>query len=123
MTWKIQYGECVLLLQAYLEGDAAMEKTEKNDEIQQGYIQLLHQGSNFNCTDPGWRTDQGAVLKDVEIIWVHELKTINNFLLLKKNKLIKREGKHHPEMDGAYDLLKRTQNLSARLSIDKNSTG
>lgn len=59
----------------------------------------------------------------MEIIWVHELKTINNFLLLKKNKLIKREGKHHPEMDGAYDLLKRTQNLSARLSIDKNSTG
>lgn len=34
MTWKIQYGECVLLLQAYLEGAAAMEKTEKNDEIQ-----------------------------------------------------------------------------------------
>lgn len=34
VTWKIQYSECVLHLQAYLEGATAMEKTEKKDAIQ-----------------------------------------------------------------------------------------
>lgn len=46
----------------------------KKDAIQQGQVLLLHQDSNANCTEPRWRrTGQKAVLKDMEIIWDHEL--------------------------------------------------